>query len=250
MIVNFTAMGAVDDFKYVMDNTVPYFSFDGDRLEIDIPDALVLNEREGYLAISPYELEEFPDLGELNDYYGTKVYIGPESFYVSSPEYGMQNEYRVHYSELGIDSFDKSDLLAIVEPVASIIVAVTFVGGLIGAFAGGAVFMLIVTLIAMLINSAMGIGLRFGQLYGLSVYAMTAHVTLKTVLGAAGWLNIISIDLHWLFSYGITLVFVVLYLLAVKRSIAESKSAEITTYTENTPGGNDNNTLPPFDPNK
>lgn len=196
-----------------MKSEIPDFELKNGLLHIDIDEPLIIDGDSSLMIIDSGYDESIMD--NYASYAGQKIYINQYSI----TNYQGLQETTINFSDYPDFYLTKDGFINLFGVFMALIPVFYFVGKFIGLFITGLFMALIVSVIGLIIDSALHTKLSFQKLYTLSLFSLTGLYLLE---GVMNFLHktvfyFMPANIHFVWSYAIMVVFLCLYMNAIKK---------------------------------
>lgn len=188
----------ISKFINVYNTKCPDFELVNGELTVEGNMPMTLAQNEDYYFVIDTTNSTSPDV--LNSY-NQGILILKDKFIQKKNALQTQT---IEFSSLRGMTINKSKVNRYL-PLAKLIIPFIFVGNILKYFLGGLISALILALFALILNSTFKTNLSYGQLYSLSIYALTVPIIMDVIFLI---FNINHFPFYWLVYHGIAFAYI------------------------------------------
>lgn len=203
----FEVNDGISEFMKVYNDKCPNFELKNGELSVDGSMPIVLEGEDDYVVIDTTNSTN-PD---VLDSHSKGILILKDK--MIQKKNGMQTEV-TDFKSLQEFTINKNTVNRYL-PFAKVIIPLIFLWNILGYFLGGLLSSLFLALFALIINGIFETKLKYGQLYSLSIYALTTPLIITTLFKI---LNLGHFSFYWLIYHIIAYVYIGFALSKLKNS--------------------------------
>lgn len=203
----FEANVGISEFMKVYKDKCPNFELKNGELNVDGSMPIVLEDADNYVVIDTTNSTN-PD---ILDSHNKGILLLKDK--MIQKKNGVQTEV-TDFKSLQEFTINKNIVNRYL-PFAKVIIPLIFLWNILGYFLGGLLSSLLLALFALIINGIFKTKLKYGQLYSLSIYALTASFIINTLFKI---LNLQHFSFYWLIYHIIAYVYIGFALSKLKNS--------------------------------